>query len=115
MATTAADVLRIAPEFASLGVDTVISPAINDAVLELKAAAWGTLYDRATALLAAHFLSVYHPELYVHQELVQSETVGPVSRTYAVAAPSLANLSTSRFGVELKKLRRQLGLGIGVI
>lgn len=113
MGVTAADVLRVAPEFASLDATTVITPAISDALLELSAAAWGTLYDRATALLAAHLLSVYHPEFY--RGGVQSETVGPVSRTYAVVAPSLANLSTSRFGVELTALRRQLGLGLAVI
>jgi hypothetical protein len=112
---TPENVRRIAYEFASL-TDEEIAPFIADAETELGFDAWGVLYERGLMYLAAHLLAAARPDLYSTSPSgpLQSETVGQVSRTYAVTASS-TNYSTTRFGSEFERLRRSLGLSIGVI
>lgn len=113
---TPADVRRIAHEFASL-TDEEIAPFIADAETELGSDAWGVLYERGLMYLVAHLLAAARPDLYNASASgpLQSERVGEVQRTYAVAAVSASAYSTSRFGTEFERLRRSLGLSIGVI
>ena len=104
---SAADVKRIAREFAALD-DTAIDPFIADAAAEVCSTTYGAKGDRVIVLLAAHALAIAYPELYKGAGRVQSETVGGVSRTYAVASFGGAPLSTTRFGAEAMRLQRQV-------
>lgn len=97
-----ADVIAIAPEFGPLTQQDVntgeIQNAINDALLELAPDAWGTKYDLATKLLAAHKLGVAHPALC---------QISP--RTYQTpGAADAGELGVTRYGMELSRLKRQL-------
>lgn len=113
MAATVADVLRIAPELASVDEED-LEAFLDDAALELSESAWGTLYNRAHALMAAHLVTCAHPDLAVGSGAIAGETAGPVSRSYAVAAPVASDLSTTRHGLEYKRLLRKLGLSFVV-
>lgn len=116
MAATVASVRRIAPELSS--VSTADTEAfLADAALELDAATWGALYDRAHALLAAHLASIAHPELAAPSGPVVSESVGSVSRSYAAPSSGAAagRWGTTRHGVELARLLRQIGPGMRVV
>lgn len=114
MAATLADVRRIAPEFAAVSDDDVTA-FLADAALELNASTWGTLYDRAHALVTAHLVAQANPSLASASGPVASESVGGVSRSYAVAAPSAGRWGGSRFGVELYRLMRQTGPALRVV
>jgi len=88
--------------------------AIADAELQVSADAWGSLYDLGVIHLAAHLLSVNHPE-FVGAGTVQSESVGPLSRTYAVATPSRNVIASTPAGKEYLRVRGSLGLGFSVV
>ncbi len=97
--------------------------AIADAQGDIATSVWGdpaptgsplSRYDRGVVCLAAHRLFAAHPEL-VEPGPVQSESVGGVSRSYAVAAVGGRELSSTSAGREFVRLRRQLGLGYTVI
>jgi hypothetical protein len=111
---TPADVIRIAPEFATLDPDTVIQLFINDAADEIDTGVWGTKADRVIALLAAHAIACSYPDLY--RKTVLSQAVGQVNRTYANQTTPRADVyATTRFGLEYLRLRRQLCLTPRVI
>jgi hypothetical protein len=116
VAATVASVRRIAPELASVSTSDV-EGFLTDAALELDAAFWGDIYDRAHALVAAHLAAVAHPELAAPVGPIVSEAVGSVSRAYAApaGAPSAGAWGTTRFGLELTRLRRQLGPAVQVV
>ena len=106
---------RIAPEFATLG-DTVAQGFLDDALDEINMDVWDDKVERAQALLAAHQMSVAHPELATPAGPVLGECVGGVSATYAVGK-SVADeqgYELSRHGREYLRLLRQLGLGLAV-
>ena len=110
MAVVVADVTNRAKEFASL-TSAEIERASDDAELQINATAWGTKANLATIYLAAHFLSAWNPDLAIAAGAVSSETVGEVSRTYAVgSAPAAGDYGSSRWGVEYKRLMRTIPL-----
>lgn len=114
MAATVASVRRLAPELASV-LDVDVEAWLADALLELSEDFWGDLYDRAQALVAAHLASVANPDLAGPAGPVASESVGAVSRSYAVAASSSGSQwATTRHGVELLRLMAQRGPGMRV-
>jgi hypothetical protein len=100
MAVVVADVIRIGPEFASLPSGD-IQAAVTDAALELDAGIWGTWYDLATKWLAAHKLAVSHPEL---------SQVTPIRAYEQMGGDGRGALGTSRYGVEMMRLQRKLGV-----
>lgn len=80
---TRADLLLRAPELATIPVDEVTA-ALADAVLQVNPTVFGRRTDLAIILLAAHHLAMAHPDTVTM--VVQSETVGPISTTYATGA-----------------------------
>lgn len=114
MAGTIAGVRRIAAEFATVS-DGDVQAFLDDAALELSVDRWGTLYDRAHALVAAHLLAVARPDLAMPAGPIVSEAVGAVSRSYAVPAAAPSPWSTSRHGLEYLRLLRRLGLSFMVL
>jgi len=114
MAATVADVRRIAPEFATVA-DEAVAAFLVDAALELDAAGWGGLYDRAHALVAAHLVAQANPSVAGAVGPVASESVGGVSRSYAVAAIAAGRWGTSRFGLEFYRLMRLTGPALRVV
>lgn len=117
MAATVADVRRIAPELADVsGAD--IEAFLSDAALELNAAVWGKLYDRAHALVAAHLTAQANASTVgTAAGPVASESVGPVSSSYSsmTGSASAGLWGTTRFGVEYQRLLRLLGPAVRVI
>lgn len=107
MSVVAADVTSRAKEFAALD-EAEITRAISDAALQVNTTVWGSKADLATICLAAHFLTVWNPGLAVASGAVQSERVGDVARTYAVAAPAADRYDSTRWGREYSRLLRQL-------
>lgn len=114
MAATVADVRRIAPEFATVA-DEAVAAFLDDAALELSATAWGALYDRAQALVAAHLVALANPSMAGSIGPVASESVGGVSRSYAVTAVAAGRWGTSRFGLEFYRLMRLTGPALRVV
>lgn len=116
MPASIASVRRIAPEFAVVS-DADVQAFLDDAATELSASAWGTLYDRAHALVAAHQMAVAHPQVARAAGPVASQTVGSVSQSFAVSSPGAMSgeWGATRFGVEYLRLRRMLGTGMRVL
>jgi hypothetical protein len=113
MAVAKADVLARWPKLAAVTDDAEWTAAIGDAAVLVPAAVWGTLVDLAMIHLAAHDLFTGHPELLTGQ--VQSESVGGVSRTYAVAPYSSSQgYERTLAGQAYLRLRATLGLGFSV-
>ena|GEM_PF-1297156 len=108
MAVTSADVLRIAPELAKLSLtDADWASFIADAQLQMNASAWGTRADLGLKYMTAHLVAVANPS--AGGRVVQSQSVGQVSQTFAVgAAASLGPLGMTRFGIEFARLQRLL-------
>src|SRR5260370_854065 len=102
MAVTQADVNRIAPELASIPAGD-FSAFLADALNELDVTAWGTQLDKGTKYLVAHMMAIAHPEL-TSPHPVQSEQVGEVRRSFAVAPPRNPDIyDTSKYGREFKR------------
>jgi hypothetical protein len=114
MAVAQADILARWPKLAPVTDPSEWTAAIGDAALLVPAAVWGAQTDLATIHLAAHSLFLAHPELLTGQ--VQSESVGGVSRSYAVAPySSTQGYERSLAGQAYLRLRATLGLGFSVI
>jgi hypothetical protein len=100
MIATTADVLAVAPEFATLtqpqwdAAFRLVGPFVPDADLGDRAALAG-------AYRVAHFLARAYPALSADARTVVSETLGPLSRTYAVSdQPAyLRDLSSTKYGL----------------
>lgn len=114
MAASVATVRRIAPELAAVSSGD-LDGFLADAAGELNEGFWGPLYDRAHALAAAHLASVARPDLALAAGPVASESVGSVSRSYAVPQASTSRWSASRHGVEYLRLLRAQGPGARAI
>lgn len=115
MAVARDDIIARWPALAALPAGAEWDAAITDAGLQLGAAAWGELLDLGTVHLAAHGMMTAHPEV-SGPGPIQSESVGGVSRTYAVtAAAAGGHLSSTPAGLAFLRLRRSLGLGYTVV
>lgn len=90
-----------------------IATALNDAALQINAAAFGLRTQLAQTYLAAHLLSVRNPQLALPAGPVRRDMVGQVQTEYAVnAAPANeADYNTSRWGQAFRTLCRQLMSG----
>lgn len=83
--------------------------ALADAAAQVDPGTWGARATLGQIHLAAHLLALGHPELR-DSGLVSSESVGDVSRSYAVAPlPSGFSFDATPYGREYLRLSRQLG------
>lgn len=115
MAATVAQVRAIAPEFATVS-DSDVQAFLDDAALQLNASIWGAKRDLAHKYLAAHLLGTARPDLAMAAGPVQSESVGQVSRSYAVqtSAQPGSQFDATRHGREYRRMVLQLGAGLQV-
>ena len=110
---SAADLRRVAPEFAGLAED-VVEAFLADAAREVNPGIWGGLTNRAIVLLACHDMAANRPELY-RGNAVTSEKAGEVSASYATPPTVSGDWATSRYGLTLRRLLLELGLTPTVI
>ena len=102
---TKADVLKWAPEFATLP-ESDFTFALAEADLVVLGSAWGARIESAKALFAAHLLTIVRPASAARPDVV-SESVGGVSRTYAVGgAAAQDDLDETKYGRLFKRMRR---------
>ena len=110
---TWADVVKIAPALSVVPVPTQ-DLILAFCVLQLSADTWGTKYDMGLTYLAAHLGTLWLAAQSgggAVAGLVRSETVGQVSRTWAVPAeldPSGSDLDLTTYGQIFKRLIRGL-------
>lgn len=116
MAITWDNVVRIAPEL-DPSVDARITTELQDEILadvlnELSATALATQYDKACKYLCAHLATLALRRGVAGS--VQSESVGSVSRAYAISVASgQEQLSSTAYGVEYERtIRTVAGLRI---
>ena len=92
MTVTADDLTTAFPEFASTD-DEVIEAAIERAERRTNRAAWGVKADDGVILLACHMLAMNARSAGGSSSpagVLASETVGPLSRTYAAPTGTLS-------------------------
>ncbi len=103
MAIVWADVTNVAPGLTtaviSVGMQTAILDRVNNH--EVDDAAWGEYADIGRAYLAAHLASIRN-----NTGMITSETLGPMSRSYANLSQLNSYLALSVFGVEYLRLLR---------
>lgn len=106
MAIDWTDVVDIAPELSTVavGMQNAILADINE---ELDPAVWGTRLDAGSKYLAAHRATLATRA--GSGGAVQSETVGQVSRTYAVSSATAgAGYSATSYGQVFEQLMLSL-------
>lgn len=115
MSVAQADIIAIAPEFASLA-PSVFTQALADAALIVAPAFWGNRIDLATKYMAAHIIALSNPDLGL-PGFVKSESVGDIRRDYAVSQPGADGaLGMTRWGQHYRTLARMNPYGrLGVI
>lgn len=96
------DVVNIAPELGG----TVVAPGTQTAILaivqrQVDDDAWGEFADDGRAYLAAHLASIRGDE-----GLVTSESLGAMSRSYAIPPGILGSLALSTYGAEYARLQK---------
>lgn len=112
MAVTPQNIRDRYPDLVSLA-DAVLNIFIADAGLQTAgAASWGAQADLAQIHLAAHLTALAYPNL--AKGIVQSQSAGGVSVSYAVAPMSPEDLLRTRAGAEYLRLVRQRGYGFAV-
>ncbi len=116
MAVSREDVVARWPKLLAIESTAEWTAALGDAAAMTPASVWGARADLATIHLAAHALFLAYPELALTGQ-VQSESVGGVSRSYAVAPPASGASEDYRRtlpGQSYLRLRASLGLGFSV-
>ncbi len=125
MAITSANVIAIAPEYASPFSTATIDVFIGFAQLQVVNADWGTLTDMATTYLAAHLLALSYPggtptgaSNGPGGPLTQ-ESVGDVSRSFGQASPKDlyvgdVDLMSTGYGRQFLSLRESVGFAPSV-
>lgn len=119
---TAADILRIAPEFASVPIP-VIDSYSSMADLQLNEDTLGDRYKQAGMFLTAHLLATIPPSGVTGANTnaagpVTSQSVGEVSVSYASLSDATGvkgSLGLSRFGVMYARLIRLGAYGVQVL
>lgn len=120
MSVSPADVKDIAPEFAGIA-DVRVARFIDRAKLSVNSDIFGRVYDLAVTYLAAHMISISNDPSSGGSsisQIVTSEKVGDLSRTYQESDSSTTNpssLSRTRYGDEFLRLRRQCVLSPVVV
>ena len=99
MSVSTADVIAIAPEFASPFPTATIQTFINDAVLSVNPEAWGERIDLGVKYLTAHNLTISFPDGSTgggsgSSGAIKSEKAGGLSVTYE-SAPASSGASSS--------------------
>lgn len=108
MSVTASQVKAIATEFSSTDDDTVTA-AIVLAEERTNRTAWGVKADTSVIYLAAHLLKLDGLQSSAAVNPVSSETVGPISRSYAVHAEAGEDdLNSTIWGKRYKGLQSTL-------
>lgn len=110
MALTPAAFKARYPAFAET-LDATIQAAIDDAVLEMNAAMWGSLYDRGAYALTAHLLTVSNGAGSAPIGGVVSRSVGDVSVTFAQRSTAMDDLGSTSYGCEYVRLRKLISGG----
>jgi hypothetical protein len=120
---TAADILRVAPEFASVSIPVIDSySALAD--LQLNEDTLGDRYKQAGIFLTCHLMSVMPPEGAnstaggASAGPVTGVTVGEVSTSFgalSTAGGSGTDYSLSRFGLMYQRIVRLGAYGIQVL
>lgn len=104
MSVTAADVIRICPEFELVDEDR-IEEFISKAERRTCRTQWGEKADDAVILLTAHLLKLNSLGSGGSAGPVQAEKVGSISRTYFVtSAQSNSLFSTTSYGRQYQEL-----------
>jgi hypothetical protein len=96
------DVVAIAPELSSVAVagQTLVLAAVGK---QVGAGQWGDLQKEGQLALAAHMGTLIKRAAGAVGPVV-SQTVGPVSRTYAVIASAASSLGSTSWGSEYQRL-----------
>lgn len=112
MATTPDDVRRIAPEFSAED-DSTINFFIAEADKYINARAWGSKANYARALFAAHLMKSRGVSGGGNAPggPIQSEKVGDISTTYAVAPPTGNSFNNTPYGMQFEQLKKTLLIG----
>jgi hypothetical protein len=113
VAITKTDVLLIAPELSGVADDTW-DALIADAALQMNVDVWGTRYNLGAKYLVAHLATLTTRR---GSPLVSSQTVGPVSVSYAVGTPTDggSDLESTPYGREYRRLARALAPRMAVL
>jgi hypothetical protein len=101
------DVLAIAPSLAtgvSSGAQTIILAAVGK---QVGSGQWDTLQTEGQLALAAHMGILVKRSAGVVGPVI-SETVGPVTRTYALLSSALGSLGSTSWGMEYQRLMQLL-------
>lgn len=107
MSITWADVVAIAPNLSVIQSTSATAIAILAAVdRQIDDSVWNEFADDGRRYLAAHLASIRDDE-----GLVTSETIGAMSRSYAMPPGIMGSLALSTFGAEYLRL---LSIAVGV-
>lgn len=108
MSVTASQLKARLTEFAST-LDATVTSAIDEAERRTNRDAWAGKADDAVLYLAGHILKVWALQSGTPAGAVMSESVGPISRTYATSpVTSRENLATTAWGRMYLELRQTL-------
>lgn len=110
------------PEFVSVLDARVQTPHLDDAVLEVGAGAWGTLYERGVFLLTAHTLAM-DPSIEddidggdtVDDSRITSRKVGDVAVSFSRGASASSDEDwylQTRYGSDYLRLKKRVGIGM---
>lgn len=115
MAVTKDDVLLLAPELSSVTDDNRWDAVINDAYLQLNPDVFEEKTDLAAKLLVAHMLTISR-WAETGRGQIEDESVGQVRRRYAVSkgGEGAGQFGSTPYGLEFRRLQRQLGYRVGV-
>lgn len=105
---TWADVVNIAAELSTVPVGRQTA-VLAQVALQMNEDVWGSKLDMGSVWLAAHLATCMGRQ--GTGGAVQSESVGAVSRSYAVSqAASAADLGSTAYGIEYQRILLQLPL-----
>jgi hypothetical protein len=107
---TWADVVAIAPELST------VATASQNAILamadrQIDEESWSDLADDGRKLLAAHLATL----LLNNRGLVTQETLGPLSRSYALPPGIVGSFAMSSYGTEYRRLIGLLPSSLGFV
>lgn len=113
MSVTWADVTALAASLSTVPIagQTQILATV---ALQVSASQWGALQDAGQLALARHLGAVSQRPT-SGAGPVLSETVGPISRTFANLSSSDAELQSTPWGAEYARLRRLLPCRFGLL
>ncbi len=105
MAITWADVLLIASELSTTATATQ-NAILEDVDREVDDGAWGEFANKGKKYLAAHLATITAQSGAGGAGPITSETLGPMSRSYASAADTGNSLTSTRYGMEYLRILR---------